>query len=239
MTITVQCPSCSTRFPVDPAKVPDGGVHARCSVCAGVFFVAKPPQIEDAGAEPTPGDVAAPDAEIVRGSAPEADAPAVGEPAPDEPWEAPAEKRGAPTEEGEEVATEGAEPTEERAESAGEGYATPPPLPDEGHVPDGVAAPATPPAAFQFGRRDPHEKAQRLARVLVSDMIMYHPERHARALEEGSLARDFEDEIRKSWEEYVDQVGDELARSTGYFNQALNDILARGDQVFQGSPPLD
>ena len=114
-------------------------------------------------------------------------------------------------------------------------------LPEPGIVPEpapealdveAVPAPTEPPPAFQFGKRDPHEKAQRLARVLVSDMIMYNPERHDRALSAGTLKDDFDDEIKKSWEEYVDQVGDEIARSTPYFTDALNDILARGDQVF-------
>lgn len=96
----------------------------------------------------------------------------------------------------------------------------------------GSAAPAPAPSAFSFGRRDPHEKARRLARVLVSDMIMYNPERHHRALETGSIKQDFEDEIRRSWDEYVDQVGEEIARSTSYFDEALNEILARGQPLF-------
>ena len=41
--------------------------------------------------------------------------------------------------------------------------------------------------AFTFGKRDPKDKARRLARVLVSDMIMYNPERHERALASGTL----------------------------------------------------
>ncbi|MCJ7629706.1 MAG: hypothetical protein MUO50_15125, partial [Longimicrobiales bacterium] len=36
----------------------------------------------------------------------------------------------------------------------------------------------TPVAAPLFGKRDPMEKAQRLARVLVSDIILYNPDRH-------------------------------------------------------------
>jgi hypothetical protein len=92
--------------------------------------------------------------------------------------------------------------------------------------------PPAPPRAFTFGKRDPHEKASRLARVLVSDIITYNPERHQRALDGGTLKADFEDEIKKSWGEYVDQVGKELAESTHYFNDALNEILARGERVF-------
>ena len=92
-------------------------------------------------------------------------------------------------------------------------------------------APAPTPG-FQFGRRDPHEKARRLARVLVSDMITYNPERHATALERSTLKEDFDEEIGKSWAEYVEQVGQELAGSTSYWTDALNEILARGEPLF-------
>jgi hypothetical protein len=40
------------------------------------------------------------------------------------------------------------------------------------------------------------------------------------------------EEIKKSWEEYVGQVGAETARSTPHFRDALNDILAKGQTVF-------
>jgi predicted Zn finger-like uncharacterized protein len=88
------------------------------------------------------------------------------------------------------------------------------------------------PQGFQFGRRDPHEKARRLARVLVSDIITYNPERYLRALENDSLREDFEEEIGKSWTEYVEQVGPEVANETDYWKAALNDLLARGRDVF-------
>ncbi len=102
----------------------------------------------------------------------------------------------------------------------------------EPEVPPAPAAPATPKAAFPFGHQSPEEKARRLARVLVSDMIMYNPERHERALAAGTLKEDFDDEIRKSWKEYVDQVGEEIATRTTYWPEALNDVLAKGQQIF-------
>jgi protein-disulfide isomerase-like protein with CxxC motif len=78
------------------------------------------------------------------------------------------------------------------------------------------------------------DKAKRLARVLVSDMIMYNAERHRLALENGTLAKDFEDEIQKSWKEYVEQVGREIAEGEGrtFWREALNDILAKGQPLF-------
>jgi protein-disulfide isomerase-like protein with CxxC motif len=65
-------------------------------------------------------------------------------------------------------------------------------------------------------------------------MIMYNAERHQNALASGSLAEDFEEEIDKSWKEYVDQVGQEIAEGDGqrFWTEALNDILAKGQPVF-------
>jgi len=86
--------------------------------------------------------------------------------------------------------------------------------------------------ASRFGRRDPHERARRLARVLVSDIIAYYPEKHAEAVRRGTVREEFEDEVSKSWKEFVDQVGSELAEDTPYFREALNEVLARGQQVY-------
>jgi predicted Zn finger-like uncharacterized protein len=93
----------------------------------------------------------------------------------------------------------------------------------------GAGAGASRPA---FGAADPGVRAQRLARALVSDMLAYHPERRERGLREGTLRSEFREEIMKSWEEYVDQVGDALARGTPYFRNALNEILAGGRKTF-------
>ena len=42
MTFTVTCPSCSSMFPVDPAKIPPNGVRAQCSICPEIFDVEEP-----------------------------------------------------------------------------------------------------------------------------------------------------------------------------------------------------
>lgn len=115
-----------------------------------------------------------------------------------------------------------------------------PPAPDP--APAAAADPSAPPpppplddsqnAAAGFGAADPHSRARRLARALVSDISVYHPERLERSRGDGTLRQEFREEIRKSWEEYVAQVGDATARSTPYFREALNDILAGGSPVF-------
>ncbi|MBA2627168.1 MAG: zinc-ribbon domain-containing protein, partial [Gemmatimonadales bacterium] len=37
--MNVTCPNCATTYRVDPAKVPEAGVRARCAVCSAVFAV--------------------------------------------------------------------------------------------------------------------------------------------------------------------------------------------------------
>ena len=83
-----------------------------------------------------------------------------------------------------------------------------------------------------FLQRDPKAKARRLARALVSDMIVYQPEKRQQAMEQGNIKEAFGAEIKKSWQEFVDQVGEEMATSTGFFNDALNEILGGGQKLF-------
>lgn len=83
-----------------------------------------------------------------------------------------------------------------------------------------------------FLSQDPRQKARRLARALVSDIIVYQPDKRQRALKDGNLKQAFDEEIKKSWEEYVQQVGNEMAQSTTFFTDALNEILAGGQRIF-------
>ena len=104
-----------------------------------------------------------------------------------------------------------------------------------GAVPQAAAA-VSPPAARRpinpFLSNDPNQKARRLARVLVSDMVTYHPQKREEGLRHGTLKQQFRDEIRKSYEEYVEQVGREFAEATAHFQDALNEILAGGQRLF-------
>ena len=83
-----------------------------------------------------------------------------------------------------------------------------------------------------FLSKDPSQRAKRLARALVSDIITYHPAKHAEGLRDGTLKQLFRDEIKKSFEEYIAQVGQQLAEGTTYFQDALNEVLAGGKKIF-------
>jgi len=93
------------------------------------------------------------------------------------------------------------------------------------------ATPATKPIN-PFLANDPNQKAKRLARALVSDMVAYHPQKRDEGVRAGTLKQLFREEIKKSYEEYVEQIGKEFAESTSHFQDALNDVLAGGKKVF-------
>jgi len=113
--------------------------------------------------------------------------------------------------------------------------AAPPPsaTPAAGTAPGGgqrMTGPLRPVNPFMV--QDPKQKARRLARALVSDLVVYHPEKRQQGLRDGTLPQLFKDEIEKSWQEYVEQVGAEMAKSTAFWVEALNEILAGGNKVF-------
>ncbi|MBK5189380.1 MAG: hypothetical protein JJD97_14145 [Gemmatimonadaceae bacterium] len=93
-------------------------------------------------------------------------------------------------------------------------------------------APAARPPINPFLANDPNQKAKRLARALVSDIIAYFPDRHTQAKRDGTLRESFREEIKKSYEEYVEQMGKEFAENTTHFQDALNDVLAGGARIF-------
>ncbi len=109
-----------------------------------------------------------------------------------------------------------------------------PAAPSAAPSPPAAAPPADVPrpSVNPFLSRDPKQKARRLARALISDMIVYQPDKRQKALQDGNLKEVFGEEIKKSWGEYVQQVGEDIANSTPFFAEALNEILAGGQAVF-------
>ena len=258
MIFTTACPACESEFPIDSAKVPEGGVYARCSKCSDVFLVEVPEEptpVAEAATEEavTPTEESALEAgsaepaeetdEVPAGDPDAAEAKIEeDEPAGDASFEPPAADV-SPADTSQPRVDDGplseqpapADHTATVAAEIVEEAAAPEPVVEETVAQPAAAEPTTPapaPSAPVFGKRDPNERAARLARVLVSDMIAYHPDRHRRSLEEGTLKEEFDDEIQKSWNEYVDQVGQELAETTPYFRDALNQVLARGQELF-------
>lgn len=272
--MNVSCPTCRAVYRVDPAKVPAGGVRARCSVCAGIMRVGMEPEPAPSAPDVAPA-TAAPAApqRTIEAAPPEVTQPAPVRAATEQAPPAPAMPRPvqAPVMR---PPARPATPPESRPQAPAPfppvsspfasppGPATAPPsspaapppvtgpsapagragverpvsLPEAAppaRPPDPPVAPAPRPRPVNpFLSQDPAVKARRLARALISDLVVYHPAKRRDGLRDGSLKILFEEEIRKSWEEYTDQVGVELASRTPYFTEALNEILADGQPVF-------
>jgi hypothetical protein len=96
--------------------------------------------------------------------------------------------------------------------------------------PGGVPGPTA--SINPYLTRDPDVRAKRLARALISDIVTYYPDKHADALRAGSLKQTFSEEIKKSYEEYVAQIGQAFAESTTHFKDALNEVLGEGKRIF-------
>ena len=251
--MNVACPECRSVFRVDPAKVVGVNLRARCAVCGGIIPVGASVRWSDdfsstVGSafvrqpEPARAPAAAPAAAPAPVAPPR---PAIHEPPP-----APAPaviERPAPVvaPERPKVAAQSA-PVADRVELAPQ----PPPKPITSAPPPRSPTPAPPVAPVTYPRpaeappaparrpinpflaNDPNQKARRLARALVSDMIAYHPRKRDEGLRDGTLKQLFREEIKKSYEEYSEQVGREFAESTSHFQDALNEVLAGGKKLF-------
>ena len=276
--MNVTCPNCATVYRVDPAKVPEAGVRARCAVCSAVFAVtaargrqpASPrPRPEPrcgprrrrpsgAGAEPPAAEPRRPEPAALGRAGAVADADRLAAPAPAQPPRGPAPPAsGAPHDLRtaapplERPATPGGgrrpaapaavapRPADQRRPAARRAARRRHPRRPRRHPPPAPAA--CPPAAAAgtsgsrpvnpFLSQDPSPKARRLARALISDIVVYHPAKRQEGLRDGNLKELFDEEIKKSWEEYADQVGREVAESTGYFR--------RGAERDPGRRPAD
>lgn len=220
----VNCPSCGTGFDIDRYRIPAAGIAAVCSQCSRTFRIEAPVDVAPAS-EAAPAASApvrksvTPAPEATPSAAPAASAPAPEAPSPPTvptpPPPSSAEPSSpAPADEGfQDLSSLTAEALAEADQEQA----------SQGAVASGLS---------RFGRRDPHDRAKRLARVLVSDIIAYYPDKHAAALREGRVRETFEEEVEKSRREYIEQVGREMADSTDYFRVALNEVLARGENIY-------
>jgi predicted Zn finger-like uncharacterized protein len=81
-------------------------------------------------------------------------------------------------------------------------------------------------------KRKKRDRARRLARVFVSDILIYNKEKRDRGLANGDLMTALGPEIKKAWEAYKEKIGSDVSESSEYFRMALNEILAEGQEIF-------
>jgi 3-methyladenine DNA glycosylase Tag len=77
-------------------------------------------------------------------------------------------------------------------------------------------------------QRDPHERAQRLARLIVGEIVLYHKEKIVEAIKNDRLFEDLERELDEARAYYEKNVDPAVRVQAGYFDQAVVDILVKG-----------
>lgn len=213
--MVVRCPACAAAYKMDAARIPATGIRVRCPRCSHIFqvrheAVATAPAVEAlAGIE---RDDRTPPR--FRPEAPTARRPL-------EKPESPLPPRSAWTQE----RTLDLEPSTAAKPATPPRLETAPFRPSESGIPTTITPP--PPATASQS-----DRPRRLARVLVSDILVYNQAARDRALGEGNLPVALAAEITKAWDLYKSKVGAETANGTTYFKDALNEILADGTKVF-------
>lgn len=211
----VECNSCGARYTIADERVPAQGARVRCRKCQQVFAISRP------APPPVPVDIP------VIPPTPEPVPPA---PAP--PADSSLGTDRAPLSGIEHSPLSGIEhspsfsPTRQEA-----GVSAASTVPSSARAFQ-AAASAGIPDTLPEAERAKHERARRLARVLASDIAIYNKEKRDGGLKDGNLVAVLGYEIKKSWEVYKERITPELANSTPYFRDALNEIVAEGKKIF-------
>ena len=80
---------------------------------------------------------------------------------------------------------------------------------------------------------DSKEAAQRLARAIAADILLYHEERVNRSLKEDNFFEDMADEISQGRQLYESRVSTEILQATRFFDLAIVDVVIKsfGERV--------
>jgi len=75
---------------------------------------------------------------------------------------------------------------------------------------------------------NPEERAQRLARLIVEEIILYNKAKIKQGIENDNLFELLERDIAAARRYYEDNVSPDLPPHSNYFDHALVDLLVRG-----------
>ncbi len=75
--------------------------------------------------------------------------------------------------------------------------------------------------------RDPHERAKRLARLIVSDIIIYNQDKIVEGIKQDTLFDLLKEDIEVGRAYYEKNIDPAVAEQSDYFNHALVDILIK------------
>jgi predicted Zn finger-like uncharacterized protein len=232
----IQCPDCTTRYEIDASRVPPGRIRVRCARCQYVFPIEADRGVESPEAV-TPDST---DQDLAQDRW-------AGSGRRETSRETPVEPMGA-AEIPEVQSSVDVEPMEGIEATRIENVNEPAPTPgldleierpgisrgDSQATREAASEPAQSATITQesAGVSPADQKAKRLARALVSDILVYNREKRDKALADGTLVQALGQEIKKSWELYKERVTPEAAASSNHFKDALNEILADGQKIF-------
>jgi len=77
-------------------------------------------------------------------------------------------------------------------------------------------------------RKDPHERARRLARLIVGEIVLYHKDKIILAIKNDSLFEDLAKELEEGRHYYEKNVDPSIGSKADYFDQAVVDIMVKG-----------
>ena len=79
-----------------------------------------------------------------------------------------------------------------------------------------------------------HVKARRLARIIISDVALYNPEKVRQGVMDGTLLTILADEISEGEALYCQRVAAEIRNGTDYLKEALHDLIAKKKREYLG-----
>jgi hypothetical protein len=77
-------------------------------------------------------------------------------------------------------------------------------------------------------RKDPHERAKRLARLVVGDVVLYNKDKIEEGIRQDTLFEVLAPELEEARRYYEKSVDPAIAKQVDYFSLAVVDILVKG-----------
>jgi len=71
------------------------------------------------------------------------------------------------------------------------------------------------------------DEARRLARIIVSDLVLYHPEKVAEGIKSGKIEESLGNELAEARTYYDSRVAERVRKISSFFDETLRDYLER------------
>jgi len=78
-----------------------------------------------------------------------------------------------------------------------------------------------------------YEAAQRLARIIISDIALYNKQKIEEGLQKGDLIGFLKNELEEGWKLYRERVPEEIVNSSNYLEEALQKFIQKRKSVPQ------